>query len=75
MQIPVIDLGPYLAGDPGARAQTAQALAEASETLGFYFLANHGVPQGSARPNSPARTMPMLAPPTPPASRPPVRDS
>src|SRR6266481_1192748 len=32
LRIPVIDLGPYRAGEPG-------------ETIGFYFIANHGVEQ------------------------------
>ena len=44
LRIPVIDLGPYLAGEPGALERTAALLGEASETIGFYFIANHGVP-------------------------------
>lgn len=44
-RIPVIDLGPYLAGEAGALARTAAELGEASETIGFYFIGNHGVPQ------------------------------
>jgi isopenicillin N synthase-like dioxygenase len=43
--IAVIDLGPYLRGDPGARERAAKALGTASETLGFYFIRNHGVSQ------------------------------
>ncbi len=44
-RIPVIDLGPYLAGEAGALEGTAQALGQASETVGFYFIGNHGVPR------------------------------
>ena len=45
MKIPVIDIGPYLAGETGALEATAKAIGAASETLGFYFLGNHGIPQ------------------------------
>jgi isopenicillin N synthase-like dioxygenase len=45
MQVPVIDVGPFLAGHPGALEATARAVAEASETLGFYFIHNHGIAQ------------------------------
>ena len=45
LRIPVIDLGPYRAGEPGARERVATELGAASETIGFYFIANHGVPQ------------------------------
>jgi isopenicillin N synthase-like dioxygenase len=41
--IPVIDLGPYLAGAPGARERTAAEVGAALETIGFYFIGNHGV--------------------------------
>lgn len=46
LHIPVIDLGPFLAGAPGAAAAAARAIGEASETLGFYFIGNHGIAQG-----------------------------
>jgi isopenicillin N synthase-like dioxygenase len=45
LRIPVIDLGPYLAGEAGALQRTAALLGEASESIGFYFIANHGVAQ------------------------------
>ena len=45
MKIPVIDLGPYLAGDPAATDATARALGGACETIGFFFVRNHGVDQ------------------------------
>ncbi|MFM9966775.1 MAG: isopenicillin N synthase family dioxygenase [Burkholderiales bacterium] len=44
-EVPVIDLGPYLAGESGAMQRTAAQLREASEGLGFYFIANHGIAQ------------------------------
>jgi isopenicillin N synthase-like dioxygenase len=45
MKIPVIDVGPDLAGETGALETTSRAIGAASETLGFYFLGNHGIPQ------------------------------
>ena len=45
LRIPVIDLGPYRAGDPAGREAAAEQLRQASESVGFYFIANHGVPQ------------------------------
>jgi isopenicillin N synthase-like dioxygenase len=44
--IPVIDLGPYLAGAPGALDGTAEQLRFALTEIGFYFIINHGVPSG-----------------------------
>ena len=45
LEVPVIDLGPFLAREPGALERTARALGAASEGLGFYFVGNHGVSQ------------------------------
>ena len=42
--IPVIDLGPYLAGAPGAIDRTAEQLRFALTEIGFYFIVNHGMP-------------------------------
>ena len=42
--IPVLDLEPYLAGTPGALARAASSLREALAHVGFFFIANHGVP-------------------------------
>ena len=42
--VPVIDLGPYLAGTPGATDRTAEELRFALTEIGFYFIVNHGVP-------------------------------
>ena len=43
--IPVIDLGAYRAGAPGARARLAAELCAALETIGFFMLVDHGVPR------------------------------
>jgi isopenicillin N synthase-like dioxygenase len=42
--IPVVDLGPYLAGAAGAIDRTAAELRFALTEIGFYFIRNHGVP-------------------------------
>ena len=47
--IPVIDLGPYLAGEAGALDRTAQELRFALTEIGFYFIVNHGVPREKIR--------------------------
>jgi isopenicillin N synthase-like dioxygenase len=47
--IPVIDLGPYLAGEPGAMERTAGELRFALTEIGFYFIVNHGVPDALIR--------------------------
>ena len=44
-RIPVLDLGPYLAGRPGARETTAAELRAALEGVGFFIVVNHGVPR------------------------------
>lgn len=43
--IPVLDLGPYLAGEAGALERLAGELRYVQENVGFYFTVNHGVPQ------------------------------
>lgn len=43
-EIPVLDLGSYLAGVPGAGEALGDALRHALENVGFYFVVNHGVP-------------------------------
>ena len=43
--IPVIDLGTYLAGEPGALEAIAGELRHALEEVGFFIIVNHGVSQ------------------------------
>ncbi|WP_052214698.1 isopenicillin N synthase family oxygenase [Belnapia sp. F-4-1] len=42
--IPLLDLGPAFAGEPGALEAAAARLRHICETVGFLFIANHGVP-------------------------------
>ena len=42
--IPVLDVGPYLRGEPGALDALAGELREALENIGFYYLSGHDVP-------------------------------
>jgi isopenicillin N synthase-like dioxygenase len=44
-EIPIVDVGAYLAGDIAAREQLAVDLRAIQESLGFYVIVNHGVPQ------------------------------
>ena len=41
--IPIVDLGPYLSGEPGAMDRTAKELRFALTEIGFYFIVNHGI--------------------------------
>src|SRR3982751_2502517 len=43
--IPIIDFGPFLSGGPGDRSRVAAEIGRACETVGFLYLANHGVPE------------------------------
>src|SRR5947208_2810439 len=43
--IPVIDVGPAFRGERGAMDTVALEVRRACETLGFFYLAGHGVPQ------------------------------
>lgn len=42
--IPVIDYGPYFAGEKDALERVAAEVARACENIGFYYALNHGVP-------------------------------
>ncbi len=42
--IPVIDYGPYFAGEKGALDRLAEQVAHACENIGFFYALNHGVP-------------------------------
>ena len=43
--IPVIDFGPYFAGEPGALERIAAEVGHACENVGFFYAPNHGVPR------------------------------
>src|SRR5258707_313665 len=47
--IPIIDLGPTLAGEPGALQHAAEQLRHALTEIGFYFIVNHGIPRDQIR--------------------------
>jgi isopenicillin N synthase-like dioxygenase len=41
--IPILDMGPYLAGVAGARERLADNIRFIQETIGFYVIVNHGI--------------------------------
>jgi isopenicillin N synthase-like dioxygenase len=43
-EIPVLDISPYLTGQPGGSEAVAKRLREITETIGFFYLKGHGVP-------------------------------
>ena len=44
-RIPVLDIGPFLAGAPGARESLAEAVATTCADTGFLVITNHGISQ------------------------------
>ena len=42
-ETPILDLGPFLAGQDGAAEETAAELRSALEQIGFFYILNHGV--------------------------------
>ena len=44
--IPILDLEPYMRGDPGAMEDAAARLRQINETVGFLYIVNHGVDRG-----------------------------
>ena len=44
-EIPVIDIGALLAGEPDALAKLQAPMRHALEDIGFYFIVGHGLPQ------------------------------
>jgi isopenicillin N synthase-like dioxygenase len=44
-QIPVIDIAPFLQGDPEGRRQVAHEMNRACEEIGFFMVKGHGVAQ------------------------------
>jgi isopenicillin N synthase-like dioxygenase len=47
--IPVIDIGPYRAGDPAGTKRVADAVGAACERIGFLVIAGHGIPDALVR--------------------------
>ena len=45
INLPVLDVGPYLAGVPGALEQLGADVKMIQENLGFFAIVNHGIPQ------------------------------
>ena len=43
--IPVVDYGPYFAGEKGALDRLAGEVAHACQSIGFFYALNHGVPE------------------------------
>ena len=43
-EIPILDFGPYLAGEKGGLEAAAKHLGEISSTIGFFYVKNHGIP-------------------------------
>ena len=48
--IDVIDIGPYLAGDPAGTRCVVGAVRAACEQIGFLVIAGHGIPDALVRP-------------------------
>jgi isopenicillin N synthase-like dioxygenase len=42
-EIPVIDVGPLLAGEPSAVARVAEEIGRACRNVGFFYIRNHGI--------------------------------
>ena len=42
-EIPVLDLGPYMAGEKGALEDIGFKVRDIQETIGFWAVTNHGV--------------------------------
>jgi len=46
MNVPVIDISPYLSGSPEGKRRVAEQVGRACRDIGFLVIAGHGVPQG-----------------------------
>lgn len=44
-RLPILDLGLFLAGEPGALERLAAQLRFCCEQVGFFYIENHGIPQ------------------------------
>ena len=47
--IPQIDVAPMLAGDPAGKRRIAEQVGDALETIGFFTIVGHGVPESVVR--------------------------
>jgi isopenicillin N synthase-like dioxygenase len=45
LQFPIVDFAPFLSGDPEGKRLVAQSIIDACKGPGFFYLAQHGVPQ------------------------------
>jgi len=45
VNLPILDVGPYLAGEAGALEQLGADVKMIQENLGFFAIVNHGIPQ------------------------------
>src|SRR5882672_5616057 len=43
-EVPVIDIAPLIAREPGATARIAAQIRDACEAVGFFYIKGHGVP-------------------------------
>lgn len=59
--IPLIDIGPYRAGDPAGGKRVAEAVGEACERIGFLIIEGHGIPGALAFGRSVLQSFAMLA--------------
>ncbi len=44
-QLPILDLAPYLSGEDGALERLAAEIKQACESIGFFYITKHGIPQ------------------------------
>jgi len=44
-QLPIVDFAPFLSGSERGRRDVPREIAQAAESIGFFYLANHGIPQ------------------------------
>jgi len=43
--VPIIDISPFLSGDPDGKRAVADAVADACTDIGFFAVSGHGVDQ------------------------------
>jgi hypothetical protein len=51
-EIPILDIAPALSGGKDGLASVARELRRITETIGFFYLKGHGVPQDLVNPCS-----------------------